>query len=123
MSSASELFAKKKKGKKKFKAFNANTLDVSDVSSSQHVDDVSQKGGEQQGKAGGDGEWEEGDEKKKVVITSQQKLAEFSNLEDQVKVVSLCYLLPRLLSRPRRPVRPTPPRRRYHLPPRARAPP
>ena len=85
--SAADLFAKKKKGKKKFKAFNANSLDVSDVSSSQHVDDVSQKG-EQQGKGGVDGEWEEGGEKKKVVITSQQKLAEFSNLEDQVKVVS-----------------------------------
>ena len=51
--SAADLFAKKKKGKKKFKAFNANSLDVSDVSSSQHVDDVSQKG-EQQGKGGVD---------------------------------------------------------------------
>ena len=87
MSSASALFAKKKGKKKKFKAFNANKLDVSDVVSSTHVDDEGTSLKPQAEKDGGDGDWAEAGEKKKVVITSQQTLSEFSNLEDQVKEV------------------------------------
>ncbi|GMH48093.1 hypothetical protein TL16_g00215 [Triparma laevis f. inornata] len=85
MADASALFAKKKGKKKKFKSFNANKADASEVFSSTHVDD--EQANKKSTVTTEDNEWGEAQKKKTLIATAgAPKLGEFSSLDDQVKI-------------------------------------
>ncbi|GMH53218.1 hypothetical protein TrLO_g11725 [Triparma laevis f. longispina] len=85
MADASALFAKKKGKKKKFKSFNANKADASEVFSSTHVDD--EQANKKSTVTTEDNDWGEAQKKKTLIATAgAPKLGEFSSLDDQVKI-------------------------------------